>query len=520
MTSRSDKRAFQALLELVRSPRPRNAHVVVEHDWSRWPRVQDVGFAEMDPLDFEAVARRGREFLRDAVTEIDARGGHSPDRLHPLDVFEMHVLEPGATWESIQAYRDEQGLPAVSLRTLRNRQQEAVGYLLEWAATASGVSEETVPGSESDAPDRPRRSRLLVPIAALLVLSAVAIAGLPGFRTRPVLEGAERVHLGRHLCAHDEACTRHTPLQRFVDPRRLPPIDGSYVAATIVEEPAGQFVYLGTGKEGDDHTTVIKWDPRDGDVVWSTELEPPVDERFTHEGVREVDMGSDVYGVRWMAGGAPHRTDDEILVVLWGRYSPNFVHQLDTEHGTESGRYVHAGHVFAPVAHDLDGNGDAEYLLGATDNPDSSAVIIVLDEIEGARAASNVSWNESRAEGALARVLVPEHGPLMRALQHLHWYCFRFQRAEFDRGHSRLVAALGSPGRFEAVGYVQVEMLDGRVVGVGYSFADGQDQLWSEVGMTLEEAERFLERSTRVHGGPDVGDEGTPAVRGGSVSDT
>jgi hypothetical protein len=134
MASQSDRHALKTPLELVRSLRPRPAHEVVCHDWSRLPKIQKLGLASMDPLDFQAVAATAHEFLSEACATLDIDGRDRMRLSHPLDILRMHNLEEGATRDSIIAFRERNGLPRLSPRTLRNRQNGAVSLLLDNAA--------------------------------------------------------------------------------------------------------------------------------------------------------------------------------------------------------------------------------------------------------------------------------------------------------------------------------------------------------------------------------------------------
>lgn len=88
----------------------------------------------------------------------------------------------------------------------------------------------------------------------------------------------------------------------------LDPLVGEYQQATIIERDNRQFVYLGSGTGGADHTTVLNWDPTERKILWNHQLNSPVEERWTHKGVLRKPMNGVRYLVRWpVAGTSPGR---------------------------------------------------------------------------------------------------------------------------------------------------------------------------------------------------------------------
>jgi len=524
MISSTDRTAFKALLELVRNPQPRSAHAVVKHDWSRLPRIHEAGFSALDPVNYQSVAAVARRLLLAACDELDDPERDRSDQSHPLDIFRQHHFEEGATWDSILAYRREHGLPLLSARTLRNRQNTAIQLLLDWAARPSPSPQKPVPaqseaettgfpapvGSAGAPPDpapppppsirRPlfRRRLVVLGSVALMLGLLLLVASHPSGQPE-LLEGANRALLGRSLSAFLHPPPKETSLWRFLDPDELPPIDGEYSSATIVEEEGYQFVYLGTSRSGSDATRVIKWDPRRHRILWSRSFDPPLQERFTHAGVLHEPVTREKYMVRWLASGvAPERETRGILAVLWSRYSPTFVYEIDRRDGHEWGHYVHPGQLFTPRVTDLDGDHRGEYLLGGIDNPQERPVLVILNQLEGTTAASDVLWNTGGREGARARILLATHPQLRLSMGIGHWVDMIYQEIPDLAATGRLTTGVGNRSKHGMAYYATLLIDHGRIDGVDIHFTEFQGNLWARVGMSLDEAKRYIEARTTV----------------------
>lgn len=520
MVARSDRRAINSLLELVRNPRPRPAQEVVGHDWTRLPRIEALGFAAMDPMDFLAVAATARAFLIGACTALDISGRDRSDASHPLDILCMHNLEEGATWDSIIAFREETGLPRLSPRTLRNRQNEAVTLLLEWASKPldqrAHVGESAAPAERVLGPSRKLSPRLaIVVVLSASILAAILVVALRSSSDSILLTGADRQFLGCSLTARlVEPGESEPQLWEFMNPDELPSIDGEYHQATITEEGKRQYVYLGSAKGGADHTTVLKWDPAQRKILWKHRLNPPIDERWTHEGVLREPMDRVVYEIRWLAAGvSPGRETRSIAVVLWSRYSPTFVYLLDRESGEELGRYVHPGVIFSPIVVDLDGDGRGEYVMGGVDNSREMPAFVILKDSGRSSAASDVLWNEEGTEGAHTRILFPDVPELRTKLQYPHEYVFDVTPEHFNSKTGCFHLGVGSAAKKQSIYLADVYFTAGAVDSVRVRFAECHVKLWSSFGMSLEQARALIEPKIEVlrspHDSPSHGAEPT-----------
>ncbi len=460
----------------------------------------------MDPLDFVAVAARARAFLEAACTALDVPGRDRSDATHPLDILRMHNLEEGATWDSIIAYREESGLPRLSPRTLRNRQNEAITLLLEWASR-SGDDAQAVE-AQSDAatisPSHEPRSlswRLATILAlALGLLALTLVLALRSSGSTALLTGADRQFLGKSLSARlVDPHKGETLLWRFTSPSKLPPLEGEYQQATISENGGRQYLYLGSGRGGADHTTVLKWDPQAREIRWKHQLDPPLKERWTHEGVLHEPMARVHYMVRWLSAGvSPEKETPSIVAVLWSRYSPTFVYFLDRDTGHEIGHYVHPGQLFRPIILDLDSDGRGETLLGGVDNPQESAVFVILKGSQGASAASDVLWNESGVEGASTRILFPDVPKLRTALGDPHWRVFGVTPEHYNANDHCLHLSVGNPAKGQSVYLADVYFEGSAVDSVQVRFTEGQQKLWASVGLGLTEAQDLIKPGIKI----------------------
>lgn len=514
MHAQTDRYALNSLLELVRSPRPRPACEVVRHDWSRLPRIQALAFSEMEPLDFVAVATRARAFLVEACSELDVPGRDRRDATHPLDILRMHNLEEGATWDSIIAYREENGLPRLSPRTLRNRQNEAITLLLEWAGRPRDKEQAVEAQGDAAAASANERSKMFSWRRATLTAVALGVSVLvlvlalrgSGGSTSQLLNGADRQFLGKSFSARLVEPHKDEPwLWRFASPSELPPLDGEYQQATITERDKRQYVYLGSGTGGTDHTTVLKWDPVARKILWKHQLHPPVEERWTHKGVLREPMDGVRYLVRWLvAGASPGRETSSIVAVLWSRYSPTFVYFLDRDSGVEIGHYVHPGALYRPIVVDIDGDGRGEVILGGVDNARENPDFVILRNPRGSCSASDVLWNEGGQEGAEARILFPDVPELRAKMELQHCYVFGVTTEHFNRKDRCLHLSIGTRAGNRSLYLADVYCAACRIDSVRIRFAEVHQKLWASVGMSLNEARSRIESGTKVLQSADV----------------
>jgi hypothetical protein len=500
--------AMAHLCELVRRHNARSFQQVVAFDWSAYPRLSRHGLEDLDPGSPELVRQAGRAVLEAAVAELAPRHPDPPDDVSPITVLRKHVLD-GDTWEVVQAERDEQDLPRLSERTLKNRQREGYRLVLHWGAAGED------PGPAVERESRIRGRRLMVQGAAVLAALLILFVGVSRW-SRPDLPRADRVarqleavpraYRGTLLALPHQVADSGPRLLSLVPDLRLPDLGGTIRRAMLLPGEDGDppRLLVGTGLDGDPAGVLALYDAVAETLLWRQVWRPPAEEVRTHATLDEDDLLEQEWfpmTMAWAEGGWD--LGDRVLVVYAQRYSPVFAVLFDRHTGEERARYVHPGHLPYAFVGDVTGDGAADAVLLGTNNVVDRPTYVVLDpRMEGRAAASSVRWNQE-GEGSLFRVLLPDLPAFRDEVLDARLWAEPVKDEVWNAADETLVVPVGAGARDAGGARLAYEarLRHGwQVLGDGESILvdDTVARLWEALGLAREKTRRQLEREIRV----------------------
>jgi hypothetical protein len=392
--SAADVRALRDLCELVVRPTSRAWLKARGYDWTRYPRLLDALDA-LDPLvEPSVVGGCMRNFLEAAFEALNGQAGRGTT-LTGLQVVRTHLID-GHSWDAIVTEQSERGFP-VSERTLRNRQNEALGLILEWAQAKQNAREVL-----DRAPTRARRNpRILVLLSVVALM--MAIVWSLGLRSGSF--GRPEPRLGLPL-AFSEKLT-HLPAPYA--PWPLPEVDGTTGAMLVVR--GADFrprLLVSVRAPGRESGALVLWDPMLERRDWTFRFEPEPDEVRMREGMEPSTEVELYWADQLFYGNESSNLGATVAVVFAQKDSPTFVTEIDIASGREVGRYGHPGRFETGAVLDLDGDGQLELLVGGQDNVLDAPVAALLRPGDLHGNASTVGGPRgTRREDALVRVVLP-----------------------------------------------------------------------------------------------------------------
>lgn len=440
----ADLAALRLLCECAYQATEDRIQVVLDHDWTGFPRVQAALAGIPRPVTLEGMAEAALDFCGAAVADLESSFPSREGHVSPLEVFRLHVLDR-RPWPSIQAMFEEEGRPHAR-GTLIRRQRALLPFILDWAREGEFTAADPPPSSSSAAATW--RWALGVALLAVVVAAALwwpaghgadetAVASTDGYLVPDHLRG---VRIPGYLASGDTLPSAYPPL-------RLPAVGGERLVALVIEdEPGAPRMLLSWNDVESPGPFFGLFDPQAGRMLWQTQFVPPAEERRTHTGV-----GAEVLTESYWTGNLFHAGPEGdlgtyVVATMTQKYSPAFVGFLDLELGEFVGHYVHPGHVNKGIVYDFDQDGRCEMVLGGQDNAVNRACLVALRPGPGTSAASTVMWNGPGHEGALRRVLLPAWPDAQVALHSPRLEVHQIVATDVDYASRILTVAAGSHG--------------------------------------------------------------------------
>ena len=407
--SAADVRALRDLCELVVRPTSRAWLKARGYDWTGYPRLRDALDA-LDPIvEPSVVGDCMRGFLEAALHALNSHTGQEAT-LTGLRVVRAHLVD-GHSWDAIVTEQSERGFP-VSERTLRNRQNEALGLILKWAE----AKEDARGTRDHDAP-RPKRNPRVLALLSVVALT-VAIAWSLGLRTDD--SGRPDPRVGTALAFAEKL----THLPAPYAPWPLPGVDGITGAMLVVRgADLRPRLLVSVRAPGEESGALVLWDPQLEHRDWTFRFEPQRAEVRMREGMEPSTEDELYWADQMFYGNESSNLGATVAVVFAQKDAPTFVTEIDLASGREVGRYGHPGRFETGAVLDLDGDGQLELLVGGQDNVLNAPVAALLRPGNLHGNASTVGGPRGTGrEDALARVILPSVPELQN-----HWQVDRLQ---------------------------------------------------------------------------------------------
>ena len=505
--------ALRHLCELVRRFNQRSYEQVISFGWESYPRFRRLGLDRLEKQSPEKVRQRCRRVLEVAVRELEPQYPPAVGDVSPIGLLRRHVLE-GDTWEVIVTHRQEEELPRLSERTLKNRQHEAYLIILRWAKQAALPEQ-----AQLDLPFH-RREQLLRRAAiagAITIALILAVWGLSHLKnTRNPSSTAHPAHLKKELLSIDPRNVGirlkldgpgepgYPAVKEVIPNVHLPEVGSSWKFVLLLPSSEGSppDLLLASSPNGLAESKVFLWNPLTRRFLWTLDWKPPKDEIFTHK-----TLDDDVYDQAWRVSWVLYRSGgfdlgDRIALCYQQFYSPTFIIMVKRATGEVLAHYAHPGQFHQPVLADLSEDGKPEMLWPGTDNALNRPDLVVLEPNMSSGAASTCMWNH-RGEGALFRVLLPAVPPLQQFFEDPRLDAHLEPRSSWSAEKTMLNLRTTGGGDGKERAYM-VHLLHGceRMKGHTIVLDDHTDKVWTRLKLDPAAILPRLEEEIEVVKGP------------------